>query len=228
MGKFISAANLREMAKQGKEIVLAEDSVLTPSAKDLVKELGITIHRGSQRIFSQCQGQRQNQKDDTLILPISEVPSGVSGEDKDNTSEATASESELTKLIQRVIAKTLNQPKKDFKVVHAKGNGVPIPPFEEAPVGQKVGLRDFITGRDSNLCAGFLTFDHSELPWHLTYDEIDYVVEGDFDLRVGDQVFHAHAGDIISIPNDTKVVFSSPTKAKVFYVTYPANWADLC
>ncbi|KJS47403.1 MAG: ethanolamine utilization protein, partial [Peptococcaceae bacterium BRH_c23] len=52
MGRFISAAVLRDLAKLDKNVVLEEDSVLTPSAKDLAKELGITISKGRQEIVS--------------------------------------------------------------------------------------------------------------------------------------------------------------------------------
>lgn len=219
MRKFVSAAILREMSKNGNTILLDYESILTPSAQDLVKELGITIQRGEQKISAPGQGFK-----DELLPRILRPPIEV----KDDLSNAVVDELELTKIVQKVIAKTLTQTKRGLKVVHAKGNGIPIPLFEHAPAGQKIGLKDVITARDSNLCAGFMTFDHSELPWHLTYDEIDYVVEGDFDLRVGDQLIHAQAGDIVSIPSDSKVVFSSATKARVFYVTYPANWSDLC
>ncbi len=215
MGKFISAATLRELAKQDKNIVLTGDSVLTPSANDLVKELGLTITRGQRQIA----GNGKALREDSLLFSPVERKAEVSG---------MPTEDELAKIVQRVIAETLSQAGRDLQVVHAKGEGLSIQPFERAPAGQKIGLTDVITGRNSNLCAGFMTFEHSELPWRLTYDEIDYVIEGDFVLRAGEQVFRAKAGDVVSIPNGTSVVFSSPTKAKVFYVTYPADWSDLC
>ncbi|MHB8075487.1 cupin domain-containing protein, partial [Desulfosporosinus fructosivorans] len=74
----------------------------------------------------------------------------------------------------------------------------------------------------------FMTFDHSRLPWFLNYDEVDYIIEGDFVLEVEGQVFRAVAGEVIYIPKGSEVVFSSPTFCKVFYATYPANWAEFC
>ncbi|MCO5387332.1 MAG: cupin domain-containing protein [Desulfosporosinus sp.] len=103
-----------------------------------------------------------------------------------------------------------------------------IQPFLEAPPGQKVGLVDVIDSRVGNLASGFMTFDHSKLPWFLNYDEVDYVIEGEFVLEVEGQVFRAKPGDVVYIPKGSQVVFSSPSFCKVFYCTYPANWADFC
>jgi len=73
-----------------------------------------------------------------------------------------------------------------------------------------------------------MTFDHAKLPWLLNYDEVDYVIEGEFVLEVEGKVFRAKAGDVVYIPKGSQVIFSSPTFCKVFYATYPANWADFC
>ena len=214
MGKFISAAVLRDLAQQNKHVVLAEDAVLTPSAKDLVKELGITITQGNRQIASDGQVLR----DQTTLCCSGPTPEPA----------GAGNEEELTKLVRRVVAETLHQANSGPRVVHAKASDLVLKPFEFGHPGLKMDLGDMITARDgSNLAAGVMTFDHSELPWHLTYDEIDYVIEGEFELRWHGQVFRAKAGDVISIPNGADVVFASPSWAKVFYVTYPANWADL-
>ena len=102
-----------------------------------------------------------------------------------------------------------------------------LEPFDQAPPGQKILLKDVVTSREGNLAAGFMSFDHSELPWHLTYDEVDYVVEGVFTLQANGRTYTCQAGDVLYIPKDTHVVFGSPSQTRVFYVTYPANWAEV-
>ena len=218
MGRFISAAVLREMAKVDKDIVLEEDSVLTPSAKDLAKELGITITKGrqeivSQKVIGQSAGQSDPQKERNTTA-------GVIGSDAQNA--------DLKKTVQKILSEVLKPACENPKATHVVGKNVVIQPFSEAPPGQKVGLVDVIDARVGNLASGFMTFDHSRLPWFLNYDEVDYVIEGDFVLEVEGQVFRAVAGDVVYIPKGSKVVFSSPTFCKVFYATYPANWADFC
>lgn len=198
MGRFISAAVLRDMAKINKNIVLKDNDMLTPSAKDLIKELGITIAKGHQECVEQC----------------------VVGADPQGN--------DLKKTVQKIMDEVMKPACENPKVTHVKGETVVIPPFTEAPAGEKVGLVDVIDARVGNLCSGFMTFDHSKLPWLLNYDEVDYIIEGEFVLEVDGKVFRAVAGDVIYIPKGSRVVFSSPTYCKVFYATYPANWADFC
>ncbi len=214
MGRFISAAVLREMAKIDKDIVLEEDSVLTPSAKDLAKELGITITKGLQEIVSQSAVQHGNPQN------AGNTTAGVIGSETQNE--------ELKKTVQKILSEVLKPACENPKATHVAGKNVVIQPFSEAPSGQKVGLVDVIDARVGNLASGFMTFDHSRLPWFLNYDEVDYIIEGEFVLEVDGQVFRAVAGDVVYIPKGSQVVFSSPTFCKVFYVTYPANWADFC
>jgi ethanolamine utilization protein EutQ len=211
------------MAKLDKNIVLEEDSVLTPSAKDLAKELGITISKGRQEIIShtvvgQSVGQLVN-----LQSSVKEV--SVSSE---AATDAESQSDDLKKAVQRILGEVLKPACENPKATHVKGETVVIQPFPEAPPGQKVGLVDVIDSRVGNLASGFMTFDHSKLPWFLNYDEVDYVIEGEFVLEVEGQVFRAKQGDVVYIPKGSQVVFSSPTFCKVFYATYPANWADFC
>ena len=34
-------------------------------------------------------------------------------------------------------------------------------------------------------------------------------------------------GDVLFVPSGSRVIWGSPDKARIFYATYPANWADL-
>jgi ethanolamine utilization protein EutQ len=220
VAEFISAANLQELARHGKQITLNQNCVLTPAAKDVAKDLGLTITRGN-RVMS-ATGE-QVVWGGTAAPMASSVAKVISA---DKTGEAA--EQGIRVIVQEIMDEVLKPACPNPRAVHVRGEEVVIQPFQAAPAGQRVGLTDVITAREGNLCAGFMTFDHSELPWLLTYDEADYIVEGDFVLQVADKVFRAKAGDVVYIPKGSRVVFSSPTFCKVFYVTYPANWAEVC
>lgn len=222
MGRFISAAVLRDMAKTGKHIVLDEDSVLTPSAKDLAKELGITISKGREEIIG------HNVMGQPGVQHISAQPGVSEASVSSGTETGNSKDQDLKKAVQKILGEVLKPACENPKATHVKGETVVIQPFLEAPPGQKVGLVDVIDSRVGNLASGFMTFDHSQLPWFLNYDEVDYVIEGEFVLEVEGQVFRAKPGDVVYIPKGSQVVFSSPTFCKVFYCTYPANWADFC
>ena len=199
MAKLISAAELREMAGNSKQVAVPAGAILTPSAYDLAKEMNLTIIRNSDA--DQPAGRQQAGQEPCV--------------------------SEVQEIVRRVLDKMTKPACANPRLTHVKAAGIVMEPFEQAPSGQQIKLKDVITSREANLGAGFMEFDRSEFPWHLTYDEVDYVVEGTFTLQSGGVTYTCKAGDVLYIPKDTKVVFGSPTQARVFYVTYPANWADL-
>ncbi len=200
MAKLISAAELRELAGDSKQAVVPAGAVLTPSAYDLAKEMNLAIIR--QSAGTEQTADRQEAK-----------PAPCAGE--------------VQEIVRRVLDKMTKPACANPRLTHVKAAGIVLEPFDQAPPGQKIKLKDVVTSREANLGAGFMEFDHSEFPWHLTYDEVDYVVEGTFTLQSGGSIYTCQAGDVLYIPKDTKVVFGSPSQARVFYVTYPANWADL-
>lgn len=199
MAKLISAAELRELAGDNKQVAVPAGAILTPSAYDLAKEMNLTIIRNSE---ADQPASRQQAGQEPCV-------------------------SEVQEIVRRVLDKMTKPACANPRLTHVKAAGIVMEPFEQAPSGQQIKLKDVITSREANLGAGFMEFDRSEFPWHLTYDEVDYVVEGTFTLQSGGVTYTCKAGDVLYIPKDTKVVFGSPTQARVFYVTYPANWADL-
>ncbi|HWR07810.1 cupin domain-containing protein [Sporomusa sp.] len=207
MKKLISATILRQMAEHGKQVIIPTQSVLTPSAQDLAKELGVQIVR-------------ENSKE---ILGESNQAEIISNSEGKPAAPAESLETEVRKVLSELLKPACANP----KVTQVKGATVVLEPFDQATAGQNIKLKDVITAREGNLAAGFMAFDGSELPWNLTYDEVDYVVEGTFTVATGGKVYTCVAGDVLYIPKDTQVVFGSPQQAKVFYVTYPANWSDM-
>lgn len=214
MVKLISAGTLRDMAASGKNVVVPKDSILTPSAKDLAKELGLNIIR-------------EGEQDSVNSVCSSSCNNNLFAEKVTETgNEIQLQSDEIKSIVRKVLDDVLKPVCPDPKPKHVDGEKVNIPPFDTGNPQQKIGLIDVVTSREANLAAGFMTFDHSELPWYMTYDEVNYVLEGEYVLKIENEIFKAKPGDVIYIPKGKNVVFSSPTFAKVFYVTYPANWAE--
>lgn len=113
-------------------------------------------------------------------------------------------------------------------VTLVRADAVRLEPFP-ADVGRpemKLRLADVITGaHGSPMGAGFMTWETGSFPWKLDYDEIDYVIEGQLEIRKGSQVVVGNPGDVIYIPRGSEISFGSPSFARVFYVTFPADWA---
>ena len=51
------------------------------------------------------------------------------------------------------------------------------------------------------------------------------MLEGVLEIEIAGRKVTGRAGDILYIPKGSKIVFGTPTRTRVFYVTYPANWA---
>lgn len=99
-------------------------------------------------------------------------------------------------------------------------------PFEVKRPDMHIRAVDVLTDRDgSPMGVGFMRFESGSFPWTLNYDEVDYVIEGELEIRVGDESFIGHAGEVIFIPRGTSILFCTRTFAHFMYVTYPANWS---
>lgn len=72
--------------------------------------------------------------------------------------------------------------------------------------------------------AGLMEMIKSTFDWTLTYDEIDYIIEGHLDIIIDGRTISGEKGDVILIPKHSKIQFSAPDYAKFLYVVYPANW----
>lgn len=228
MKTCISLNMLRELSASGKTVYLPENSVLSPSSKDFAREKGLVIYiegkndpvvgvstgTGAPQTAAQTTAQSETQNTEQT------------GER--NAKQAVPAETINADLLKEIIKKAILDQKKPIcenpKPMKIEGDKVIMEPFSEAPAGQKIGMTDVITEREGNLGAGFMTFDHSELPWTLSYDEVDYVVEGEFTIKTGGRLYTMKPGDVFHIPKGTSLVFGSPSFCKVFYVVYPANW----
>jgi ethanolamine utilization protein EutQ len=217
VGKLITANDLRAMAADAKQVAVPAGSVLAPSALDLAKELGIAL------LWEESAPKGSGKK--PPCPAAAEMTPAVAGQDAKCACGELAP-GDVQTIVRQVLAQVMKPACANPKVTHVKGDGVVLEPFEGAPSGQNIKLKDVVTAREANLAAGFMTFEAAQLPWQLTYDEVDYVVEGTFTLQAGGKTYTCGPGDVLYIPKDTRVVFGSPGRAKVFYVTYPANWAE--
>ncbi len=112
-------------------------------------------------------------------------------------------------------------------VTVVRGASVRLEPFAAAGPGKSVGLSDVITKRDgSPMGAGIMSYGRNDsFEWNLTYDEIDYVLEGTLEIRIDGRSVSGTAGDIFYIPKGSRIVFATPDRVRIFYVTHPADWA---
>lgn len=108
-----------------------------------------------------------------------------------------------------------------------RGRTVRLDAFAAAGEGKNVKLKDVVTGADrSPMSAGFMSWRREDsFAWTLDYDEVDLVLEGTLEISIDGRAVRAQEGDVVFIPKGSKIVFGTPHRVRVFYVTYPAAWA---
>lgn len=91
----------------------------------------------------------------------------------------------------------------------------------------RVWTHDLLTlAQSPRLGAGLMVMEKTTFPWHLTYDEIDYVIEGRLTVHTQSGPVTAGPGQVIFIPKGSQIQFSAPEYARFLYVTYPADWQN--
>lgn len=217
MKKLICAKDVEILNKQGKKVFYIDsDTIITPSAKDAAKVLGIAF----------------SSEANCCEVKASE-PEKTTGGEIDSNMIYTALKGMLEKglLNGGMFDSTPNQPyisERDcggLKLV--RGGSVKMEVFDTGNPDNKVFYQELISKDDSKMSAGFLTIEKSSFEWELCYEELDYVIEGTLTVIINGKTFTAYPGDVLFVPSGSKVIWSSPDKARIFYATYPANWADL-
>ncbi len=111
------------------------------------------------------------------------------------------------------------------RVVAVDSHRLPWEKFPGAATGT-VNIVDVITPKDgSPMGGGYLEWDAVSFPWHLTYAELDVVLEGELHISSDGKTVVGRPGDMLFIPADTHVIFSSPGYVKFAYAVWPADWS---
>ncbi|AQS57694.1 cupin domain-containing protein [Desulforamulus ferrireducens] len=210
MKRLVCADEVKAAAEKGQRVLAVTDkTIITPAARDLAKELGVAF--STETIAAPpniCQGQQTIDRD--VIYQIVKAVlthnllAGVPA-----LSPAFLSEGDDAS---------------GLKIV--RGRTVTYEPFDTGTPGTKVAYREVISKDNSQMSAGFLTIEKSSFDWELCYEEIDIVLEGSLSVTINGKTYEASQGDVLFVPKGSKVTWSSSGYVKLFYVTYPANWAE--
>lgn len=134
----------------------------------------------------------------------------------------------IEELVRRVLLEKLGEggprvkkvevPRLDVAAEHRMDTGNPA---------DRVWTRDLFTLEEApRLGCGLMVMERTTFPWTLTYDEMDYVIEGRLDILVDGRTVSAGPGEVLYIPKDTSIQFSVQDKARFLYFVYPANWQN--
>lgn len=239
MKKLITAADIKSIPGAGQRVLYAgTDTIITPAARDTAAELGVTIQYGAApELGITIQNGTATAAPADVQTPADSAGSVRTGV---GCGPGRALEGISQELIARIVREVLGAMpglRKEPELVTeadpsgvrlVRGESVKCEPFDTGKPNDKVGIKEILTIRESpDMAAGFMTLEESAFTWNLTYEEVDYIVEGTLDIIVNGKTYRGKAGDVFYIPRNTTVTFSTPDKAKFFFVTYPANWAEL-
>ena len=110
---------------------------------------------------------------------------------------------------------------------------VPVPQLEVTQAhrldtgrsGDRVWTRDLFSLEEApRLGCGLMVMEDTTFPWELTYDEMDYVIEGRLDILAGGETISAGPGEVLHIPRGSRIQFSVQGRARFLYFVYPADW----
>lgn len=221
MKKLVCADEVKAAAEKGQKFITVDcNTIITPSAKDLARELGVDFTTGSAVAgnnicidsVSPKKNCRENEIDADMIFQV--VKAVLSSQLLSSASTPSAEPPFMTDF----------EPKSGLKIVH--GRSVKYETFDTGDPSTNVAYREVISKNDSQMSAGFLTIENSSFEWELCYEEIDIVLEGSLSITINGETYHACQGDVLFVPKGSKVTWSSAGYVKLFYATYPANWAD--
>lgn len=223
MKKLICAKDMEEFLDTGENVFyIDKDVILTPSAKDIAKNNGISITTekiSEKEICSKSAKCLENIETKSLdSMKLLEMFKQIVNEGLLQEMLKILATGESSKFVSSIDESGL-------KVV--RGSSVKMDVFDTGNPSNKVFFQELISKDESKMSAGFLIIEDSKFEWELTYEEIDYVIEGTVTVEINGKTYEANAGDVLFVPKGSKVVWGSPNKAKLFYATYPANWADL-
>lgn len=209
MKQLICAADIEALKQAGKTVcVVGSDAIVTPSARDAAEALGIAFA-------------------DKQPEPQTTEPSCGQGLDSEQIYRVLKALMDKGLLAGLLDSKPYQSEHHGNGLKVVRGDTVKMDVFDTGNPNATAYFQELVSKDESHISAGFLVIDHSDFEWELTYEEIDYVIEGTLTVTIDGKKYTAQAGDVLFVPSGSKVVWGSPNKARVCYATYPANWADL-
>ena len=227
MKKLICSNDIQEAIRKGLKVLCVDDNtIITASAEDEAKAAGIEITYGNQTCCEPAVSY-------TTCAPTESTSQGCESEISSELIYKVLKKLSDKGMLGDMFCNTTTAPdapylcEKDpsgLKVV--RGKTVRMDEFFEG--NPRVTYQELIDKNDSKISSGILEIDHDTYEWTLNYYENDYVLEGTMTVTINGRSYTANAGDCIFIPNGATVVMGSKDHyCKVFYNTYPSNWADL-
>lgn len=99
-----------------------------------------------------------------------------------------------------------------------RGDSVKYQTYDTGNANDKVFYQEIASKDDSSIRAGFLTIEHSKFERKSKCMEVGYIIEGKLSVEINGNNFVVYPGDIFYIPSNSKIIWNSKEKTKLFYI----------
>lgn len=229
--RFLTAEYIRLRKKEGcTRLQLEPGDTLTSLARDVARDAGVEIIAVPKTPTSASEVASSTPvaapTSAVLAAPAPQVAALVHNGSNGN---GQGLEALVRQVVMACLAATASQAAPaETPVKHIAAASIRLAPFpfEINRPEMDVQLVDVITAEHgSPIAAGFLSFHKGSFPWTLTYDEVEFVLEGEIHIGTAEGTVVGKPGDVLYIPKGTSITFGTPSWAKILYVTYPAEWS---
>ncbi|MHB9093481.1 MAG: cupin domain-containing protein, partial [Eubacteriales bacterium] len=235
MKALVTAETVKSHAKSGQtSMEIPAAAIITPAARDAAGELGIKFltQKAGANTVKPAGSEMPGRRSPALS---GEQPRSVPGGQSIVSPGKSLDEGLVQKIVQAVLAELSPAAGGNFVkeadpggLMLVRGNTVKLDSFDTGNPKDRVGIKNLLTtGESPHMAAGFMTMDRCSFPWELNYEEVDYIIEGTLELEINGVTYRGGPGDVFYIPANSNIKFKCQDRVKFFYVTYPANWAEL-
>ena len=211
MKKLICAKDMEEFLETNQKVFfIEENTILTPSAKDIAKLNGIEITLKKMKKECDTSFITENMDSQKILQMFNAIMNEGLLE-------------EMLKILANANMAKFSAECDESGLKVVRGNTVKMDNFDTGKAGTKVYFQELIGKNESKMSSGFLTIEESNFEWDVTCEEIYYVIQGTLSVEINGKKYIANEGDVLFIPKNSKVIFGSDDKARMFYTTYPSN-----
>lgn len=204
MKKLICVADIKAAAEQGqRSLSLTKDTLLTPAARDLARELGVG-----------------------LIEANNDKPANQLAANDDGSTLDQLDPSLICRLVKAVLTQTtvpavpftsVCDPQSGLEII--RGRSVQFAPLTAAGT-DKVCWRELFS-RPNGVTAGLLTIEQTVFKRPADNETVLTVLEGMVNIVVNDRLHIASQGDVVMIPPGSSVRLECSGFVKLFCISYP-------
>lgn len=221
MKKLITAADIKKYAEQQETTIYVNPQcIITPAARDAANECKINIIVNTERKIVGAETKYSRNQVENLIKNI------------DTTHLKNVNPALIKKIVGEVMATLIKsqQPPQIEKEADpcglrlVRGDSVYLENFNTGNPQDDVKIKEILNLKESpNMSTGFMELDNTSFDCDIKGDEVCYIIGGTLECTVNGNKYLGKAGDVLFVPANSKVKYSTQDKVKFFYVTYPAG-----